>query len=130
MDHQKLGFFKFALAPIPVVEGVRIQIRSTGSLTNLLKSVGSWNVSSANLRHLEFRNLEISLLSDNSPRLRADKARLVQPNVLDLSHVSVSTAPQGNLSISHATLQISGPDCGLLSWNDTGSRQELPVFKP
>jgi hypothetical protein len=130
IDHEKFGFFKIALAPVPVMEGVRIQIRSAGSFTNILQSLGSWNVSSANLRHLEFRDLEISLLSDHSPRLRAEKARLVQPNVLELSHVSLSNVPQGSLTISRATLQVSGPDCGLLNWNNAGNHQELPVFKP
>jgi hypothetical protein len=130
IDHEKFGFFKIALAPVPVVEGVRMEIRSAGSLTNILQSLGSWNVSSANLRHLEFRNLEISLLSDQSPRLRAEKARLVQPNVLELSHVSLSSGPQGSLTISRATLQVSGPDCGLLNWNNAGNHEEWPVFKP
>lgn len=129
-DHEKFGFFKFALAPVPVVEGVQIEIRSAGALTNILQSLSSCNVSPVNLRHIEFRNLEISLLSDHSPRLRAVKARLVQPNVLELSHVFLSSDAKGPQTISRATLQVSGPDCGLLSWNDTGSREELFVFKP
>jgi hypothetical protein len=130
VDHEKFGFFSLGLAPVPVVEGISIQIRSAGSLTNILQAVNSWNVSSDKLRRFEFRNLEISLLSDKSPRLRAQKARLVRSNVLALSHVSLSCVPQGSITISEATLQVSGPDCGLLSWSDTGNRQEIPIFKP
>lgn len=130
IDHQKFGFFRLGLAPVPVVEGVTIQIRSAESLTNVLKTLGSYNLSPDKLRHIEFRNVEISLLKDKSPRLRADKARMVQANVLELSHVSVSNARSGAVTISRATLQVSGPDCGLLSWNDAGMPQELSVFKP
>ncbi|HXC36502.1 MAG TPA: hypothetical protein VNV43_11555 [Candidatus Acidoferrales bacterium] len=130
IDHQRFGFFRLGLAPVPVVDGVQIQIRSAESLTNVLQSLGSAKLSSDKLRHLEFRNVEISLLNDKSPRLRADKARLIAPNVLELSHVSVSSALQGAAPISRATLQVSGPDCGLLSWNDSGNSKELPLFKP
>jgi hypothetical protein len=130
IDHEKFGFFRLGLAPVPVVEGVQIQIRSAGSLTNVLQSFGPARISPDNLRHLEFRNVEISLLSDKSPRLLADKARLIAPNALELSHVSVSSALQGAVTISRATLQVSGPDSGLLSWNDSGNSKELSVFKP
>ncbi|HEV2329267.1 MAG TPA: hypothetical protein VGY56_10810 [Verrucomicrobiae bacterium] len=130
IDHKKFGFFRLGLAPVPVVDGVQIQVRSAESLTNVLQSLGSANLSSDKLRHLEFRNVEISLLNDKSPRLRADKARLIALNVLELSHVSISSALQGALTISRATLQVSGPDCGLLTWNDTGNPKELPLFKP
>lgn len=130
IDHEKFGFFKFALAPVPVVEGVQIQIESAESLTNVLHSLGSWTPASANLQHLEFRSLEISLLTDKSPRLRAEKAHFIAPSVLELSHVSVLSASRGAVSISRATLQVSGPDCGLLSWNESKNREELSVFEP
>jgi hypothetical protein len=130
IDHERFGFFRLGMAPVPVVDGVQIQIRSAGSLTNVLQSFGSSSMSSDKLRHLEFRNVEISLLTDKSPRLRAQKARLDQANVLELSHVSVSDASQNAVTISKANLQVSGPNCGLLSWNDSGTAKELPVFKP
>lgn len=130
MDHERFGFFRLGLVLVPVVEGVQIQIRSAESLTNVLDSLESANGSSAKLRRLEFRNVEISLLSDRSPRLHAEKARLIAPNTLELSHVSLSSAAQGAVTISRATLQVSGPGCGLLSWNDKGNSRELPVFKP
>jgi hypothetical protein len=130
VDHQRFGFFKLGIAPVPVAEGVTIQIRSACSLTNVLEAMASWNISTAKLKHLEFRNLEISLLSEQQPRLRADKARLVQPDVLELSHVSVSNSSQTAVAIRKATLQVSGPDCGRLSWDDSGTREQLLVFQP
>ena len=130
VDHAKFGFFRIGLAPVPVAEGVSIQIRSACSLTNILEALASWNISSAKLRHLEFRDLEISLLSEQQPRLRADKARLIQPDVLELSHVSVSNPSKTAVAISKATLNVSGPDCGRLSWNDAGTREQMFVFQP
>lgn len=130
IDQEKFGFFKLGFSAVPVVDGVQIQISSAQSLTNVLHSLTSSQISSDKLRHLEFRNVEISLLSDKSPRLRAEKARMAGSDVLELSHVSISDTPQGAVTISRATLQVAGPDCGLLSWNDTGTVKELPVFKP
>lgn len=130
IDHARFGFFKLGLAPVPVAEGVSIQIRSAGSLTNVFEALASWNVSAAKLRHLEFRNLVISLLSEQKPRLCADNARLVQPDVLELSHVSVSSPSLTAVSIRKATLLVSGPDCGCLTWNDAGTREQIAVFQP
>lgn len=129
VDHAQFGFFKLGLAPVPVAEGVQIQIRSADSLTNILEGLGSWNISPVKLRHLEFRNLEISLLSERGPQLRAGKARLVQPGILELSQISVSNPSQGAVSLRKAALQMAGPDCGCLSWNEGGRREELPVFQ-
>ena len=130
VDHEKWGFFKIALAPVQVVEGVNIQILSAGSLTNALDIINSSHISSAGLRHLELRNLQISLLGEKEPRLRADSASIVRPNVLQLSHVSVSNGGEA-LSIPRATLQVSGPDCGCLRWNNNfGRPEQLFVFQP
>src|SRR5580698_853309 len=89
VDHEKWGFFKIALAPVQVMEGMNIQILSAGTLTNALDVINSAHLSSANLRRLEFRNLQISLLDEKEPRLRADNASIVRADVLQLSHVSV-----------------------------------------
>jgi hypothetical protein len=129
VDHEKWGFFKIALAPVQVMEGMNIQILSAGTLTNALDVINSAHLSSANLRRLEFRNLQISLLDEKEPRLRADNASIVRADVLQLSHVSVLNGG-GTVSIPKATLQLSGPDCGCLRWNNAGSQEQLYVFQP
>jgi hypothetical protein len=128
IDHEKWGFFKIALAPIGVVQGVNFQVRSAGSLTNALDSINSCNLS-ADERHLELRDIQISLLSENTPRLRAASARLNEPGKLELSHVSAVNGDGKTISIARATLPISGPDCGCLYWNDAGHPRQLSVFQ-
>ena len=129
VDHEKWGFFKIALAPVQVMEGMNIQILSAGTLTNALDVINSAHLSSANLRRLEFRNLQISLLGEKEPRLRADNASVIRADVLQLSRVSVSNGG-GAISIPKATLQLSGPDCGCLRWNNAGRQEQLLVFQP
>jgi hypothetical protein len=128
MDHERWGFFKIGLIPVQVVEGVNLQIHSADSLTNAMDAINSANLSSAAQRHLEFRNIQISLLDEKEPRLRADTASIIQPGVLQLSHVSVSNGGEA-ISIPRATLQAGGPDCGCLRWNEGGSQNQLFVFQ-
>lgn len=128
VDHGKWGFFKIALIPIQVVEGVSVQINSADSLTNALALVNSGRLSPAAGRHLELRKLEVSLLGENQPRLRADTATVARPGVLQLSHVSVLN-DGGTTSIPKATLQVSGPDCGCLRWDNAGSQNQMFVFQ-
>jgi hypothetical protein len=128
VDHEKWGFFKIGLAPVQVVEGVKVQINSAGSLTNALDVIKASHISPAVERHLELRKLEISLLGEKEPRLRADSASIIRPGVLQLTHVSVSNDGEA-LSIPKATLQVSGPDCGCLRWNDARGQDQVFVFQ-
>jgi len=128
IDHEKWGFFKISMAPIGVVQGVNLQVRSAESLTNALDAINSCNLS-ADERHLEFRDLEISLLSESAPRLHAASARLSGAGKLELSHISVANGDGGSISIARATLPLSGPDCGCLHWNDAGWPRQLSVFQ-
>jgi hypothetical protein len=124
VDHEKWGFFKIRLAPIGVADGVNVQIFSAKCLTNALDTINPGSISSVDLRHVEFRNLQISLLGEKEPRLRADSARMIRADVMQLSHVSVSNGGAA-ISISKATLQVSGPDCGCLRWNNAASQEQL-----
>ncbi|HSY42378.1 MAG TPA: hypothetical protein VK811_00600 [Candidatus Acidoferrum sp.] len=128
LDHEKWGFFKLGLAPIGVMDGVRVQILSADSITNALETLNACNIPSAATHRMEFRNLEISLLGEKASRLRAESARIGRPDTLELSHVLVTNDPLGTISISHATLQVSGPDCGRLSWEESHNHKQLFVF--
>jgi hypothetical protein len=130
VDHEKWGFFKLGLAPIGVMDGVRVQILSVGSMTNALETLNDCNIPSAGTHRLEFRNLEISLLGEKTPRLCAESARIGRSDVLELSHISITNGLLGTLSISRATLQVSGPDSGRLSWDDSGNHKQLFLFNP
>ncbi|HTR41051.1 MAG TPA: hypothetical protein VMH87_05500 [Pseudomonadales bacterium] len=128
VDHEKWGFFKIALEPVQVVEGVNIQVSCAGSLTNALDVINSSRLSTSNLRRTELRNLQVSLLGEKEPRLCAASASVIRPGALQLSHVSVTNAG-GAISIPKATLQVSGPDCGCLRWNNAGGQEQLFVFQ-
>lgn len=130
VDHEKWGFFRLGIFPIAVVEGVQVQILSAGCLTNALSDLNAWHPSASAVRRLEFRNLEISLLNEKEPRLRAAVARISPSGALELSNVSLAGDGGGPVSISKATLQISGPDSGRLNWHAAGKDDERFLFKP
>jgi hypothetical protein len=130
VDHERWGFLKVGLAPIGVMEGVRVQILSAGSMTNALETLNTCNIPSAKTHRMEFRDLEISLMNEQTPRLRAESARIGRFDTLELSHVSISNGLLGTVSISKATLQVSGPHSGRLSWNDSGNPKLLFLFNP
>lgn len=128
IDHQKWGFFKVALAPIGVVDGVNVQIRSAESLTNTLDIINTCNASLSKFKHVEFRHLQISLLGDQASCLSADNAKIGRADVLDLSHVSVSSDGEA-MTLPKATLQVSGSDCGCLRWNGADGHEQLFLFQ-
>ena len=128
VDHEKCGFFRLGLVPLAVVQGVRVQLESAGRLTNALASLNSWNLATRNLRRLEIRDLEISMLGEKEPRLRAATARANAAGVLELLHVSLPGRPAG--SFSKATLQMTGPAAGRLRWRDGEKDAELFILNP
>jgi len=128
VDHEKYGFFRLGLVPLAVVQGVHVQLESAGRLTNALACLNSWNLSARNLRRLEVRDLELSLLGEPEPRLRAATARANAAGAWELSHVSLPDGLAG--SISKATLQMTGPAAGRLRWRDGEKEAELFILKP
>lgn len=130
VDHEKWGFLRVGLLPLAVVQGVQIQIQSAGLLTNALSDLNSLNLSSANLRHLEIRDLQISVLGENEPRLRAARARIGSSGALELSNVSMVGSNGGPIFLAKATLQISGSAAGSLRWHDGEKATEFLVLKP
>ena len=129
VDHEKWFFFKISAAPVEVVDGVDVQILSAESLTNALYGIKAASLSSSKLRHVEFRNLTISLLNEKAPRLRAASARIGADDILELSRVSVSNGGT-TVTIPKAALQVSGPESGSLFWNDAGRQEQLLILKP
>jgi hypothetical protein len=127
-DHERFGFFRLGLAPFAVIQSVQIQIESADRLTNALASLNSWKLSSGELRRLEIRDLEISLFGEKQPRLHAATARPNTTGALELSKVSLTGGP--TISISKATLQMTGPAAGRLRWRDGAKEAECPVLKP
>jgi len=128
LDHERIGFFRLGLVPLAVVQGAQVQLESADRLTNALASMNSWNLGSRSLRRMEIRELELSLLGEPEPRLRAATARANAAGALELSKVSLPGRPAG--SIAKATLQLTGPAAGCLRWNDGDKMTELFVLKP
>lgn len=128
VDHEKFGFFRVGLAPLAVIQGVRVEIESAGRLTNALDALNSWNDSSGSRRHLEFRDLEISLLGESESRLHAATARVNASGALELFQVVAAGGPP--LPIARATLEVTGPTAGSLRWRDGQQDRELFVLKP
>jgi hypothetical protein len=130
IDYERHGFFRIGLLPILVAENTKIQIYSAACLTNALFALRQGLQSSPAARHLELRNLEVSIIGENKPRLLASRARIGNDNTLDLFNVSL-TSPEGQVvSIPKATLQIAGGSAGKLSWNEAGRKEELFPLNP
>jgi hypothetical protein len=127
LDHEKYGFFRFGLAPLAVVQGTQVQIESASRLTNALAGLNAWKLSSDGPRRLEIRDLEISLLGQKEPRLRAATARPAAAGVLELTQVALPGSSPATLP--KATLQMTGPAAGRLRWRDGQKEAELFVFK-
>ena len=136
VGHEKYGFFRFGLAPLAVIQGARIQLDSACRLTNALVNLNSWKPVAGGLRHLEIRELEISLFGEQAPRLRAATARPSGAGALELSQVALAGEP--GVAIPKATLEMCGPTAGRLHWRD-GAREagcfflqssETPQLKP
>jgi len=130
VDHEKVGFFRMGLVPVVVIQDAQIQIQSIASLTNVLAGLNSSDFSSSGARRLELRNLTLSRLGENVPRLRAASARVAASGALDLSDVSVPGADGHYVSMARATLQISGPAAGWLCWRADGTAAEIFLLKP
>lgn len=128
IDHEKHGFFRLGLMPILVVEGIKIQILSANCLTNLASGFDSTGFSNANLRRLELRKIEVALLNEKTPRLKADVAR-INAGFFDLSNVTVSLPDAVQISIPKATLQITGLTSGQLRWRQDGMEKAVFIFQ-
>jgi len=129
IDYERHGFFRIGLLPIPVAENIQIKIRSAGCLTNALLSIHVGNKPTPGVRRIEFRNLEITSLDEQQPRLSARLARFGRDGNLELFDVSI-TSGTSETRISKANLQISNPSAGLVNWNSEGRLQSLFLFKP
>lgn len=130
IDHEKQGFFRLGLMPILVVEGVKIQILSGNCLTNLTLSLDSLSFPHGNIRKLELRQIEVALLNEKEPRLKAASARLNRAGGIELSNVLVAMPEAGQISLPKATLQITGLAAGSLRWRQEGIEKELTIFNP
>ena len=129
-DYEKHGFFRIGLLPIPVAEDVQIKIRSADCLTNAMSDLHFGKEPSLGVRRFELRNLEIKSFDDKQPCLSARLARVGQDGTLELSNVSITNGTGGQMLIPKATLQISNPSAGWVSWNSEGLSQRFFLFKP
>jgi hypothetical protein len=129
-DFEEHGFFRIGLLPIPVAEDVQIEIRSAECLTNALSGLNFGNEPSMGVRRFELRNLEVKSFDEKQPRLSARLARVGRDGTLELSNVSITNDTGGQTFIPKATLQITTPSVGWVSWNSGGQPQGLFLFKP
>jgi hypothetical protein len=127
IDHEKWGFLRLGFLPVMVAQGVQVQVQSANFLTNALADL---NFSQPGLRRVEFRNVVISLLGETEPRLRAVTARVDPTGALELSGATVIGRAGGPVSISKATLQVSGAAAGHLYWHDGKATAEFFVLQP
>jgi hypothetical protein len=127
-DFQHWGFFRIGALPLLAVEDVRMTVTSEPYLANAIADVDAWCPRTGQFRHLELRQLVITVRGDDQPRLRAASAKIRSDGTASLRTVAVR-GPGGWLpAIASATLQISGPDAGRLSWISAGQPKESFLF--
>jgi hypothetical protein len=128
-DYEHRGFFRIGLLPVPVAKQVQIALQSTACLTNALFMLQDWKHPALGARRMEFRDLQIFLLGENQPRLRATIAHVGKNGALELSGATVTDLAGKRISLPHATLQVTGKDAGRLFWNSNDRPQELFPLK-
>jgi hypothetical protein len=79
---------------------------------------------------MEIRRLQILVQQEAQPRLCAAIARPGRAGTVNLSTVSFQEGAGAPISLPSATLQISGPSAGLLTWNADGHVEKHFVFQP
>jgi hypothetical protein len=129
-DYERHGFFRIGLLPIAVADNVQLQISSAGCLTNALSALREWRQPSVGARRLELRNLEITMVGEARPRLRASRARIGNDSSLELFNVSSSGAEGQPVAFGKGALQIAGSSAGRLSWDVAGRTEELFPLNP
>jgi hypothetical protein len=129
-DYERHGFFRIGLLPILVVENVELQISAAGSLTNALSALREWRQPSVGIRRLELRNLEITIVGEAQPRLRALRARISNDSSLELFSISLPSSERQPIIFGKGSLQIAGSSAGRLFWKDAGRTDELFPLNP
>ena len=122
IDHKRWGFFRIGALPLLVAENVRVQIQSEEYFTNGLDDLdlSSWRQLAKGAARQELRQLEINVAGEKEPRLRAAVASIGPDGEAIMSAVTILEPAGSLLSLRKATLQISGPSAGQLSWNAGG----------
>lgn len=128
MDHERHGFFRIGLMPEMVVENVRIEVRSAEALTNVMSALHSWNRPGAGARRLKLQHLEILLMGQISPCLRAAAGKIGNDGAIQLTSVSVADADGHQRDLPAAALQLTGPARGQLYWNENGQLKSLALI--
>jgi hypothetical protein len=129
IDYERWGFFRIGLLPLLVARDVQIKVQSASYLANALADLRASHQTAAGVRRLEMRNLEIAMVGENQPRLRAAVARFGQDGSLKLSAVTVHDIAGRQIYISRAAMRLSGPSTGWLQWNSGGGPHELFTFQ-
>jgi hypothetical protein len=128
-DFQRWGFFRIGALPLLVAENVRITVQSEQYLTNAFADLDGWRPPGDRFRRFEVRNLEITIRGENQPLLRVASARIGAAGVVNLKAVAVRGLNGWQPVIPTATLQVSGPAAGWLSWNSGARRQQCFIFQ-
>jgi len=129
VDHERRAFFRIGLLPLLVIEDVQVQLQSVECLTNALAELRPRYLPAGELRKLEMRNLEIMMLGETQPRLRATTARIESDGAIRLADVSVRDAVGIQQSFPKAILQIAGPRAGTLCCDFDDHPKALSVFQ-
>jgi hypothetical protein len=127
-DYERHGFFRIGLMPEMVVENVRIEVRSAEALTNVMAALHSWNRPGAGARRLKLQHLEILLMGQISPCLRAAAGKIGNDGAIQLTSVSLADAAGRQKNLPAAALQLTGPTRGLVYWNENGHTKSLVLI--
>lgn len=121
-EQRRLGFFRIKLLQVLVADGARLEVRETAPRTHWLARLPSSLESFAGKVPVEFRNFELRLPGETTPRLRASRVNLNSgPGAawLQFRDVVVQT-PGPPLKVSHARLPLDGGPAEL-AWESHGA---------
>jgi hypothetical protein len=75
LDHRKLGFFRVKLLPVLVVQGVQLELDGSSPTNDWPQSFQSDWMPDVKRSDVEWRDVAITIQSENAPRLHADRAQ-------------------------------------------------------
>jgi hypothetical protein len=128
VDHERREFFRIGLLPVFVAGNVRISIASADCLTNVLPAVDTWRPPKSIARHLELRQLQISIMGKKQPCLSAAVACPETSGALNLREVVFTDRSGARRLLPKALLRMTGPQAGTITWSTPEGSPVSAVF--
>jgi hypothetical protein len=128
-DYQRRGFLRIGLLPFLAAEEVTIEARNPALLEAALQSLRKWAETGDRKKLVELRQVKIVFPAAAGVSLEAGKVRLADHGDWALENgVRVQSVGEA-ITAASAALRVSGPEAGLLRWEQDGKPRSMNLFR-